>query len=164
MNLKRRAGFRATIIFCRWGPIRERRNGGETPGASSTLPFANLWTHCDLPRIAEQVYRAVIDEKKLLSSRKILHSPRSSLSLVIYDPPPHTCAKRVHGFEKQKGRGKLFPYLERKSCEPPPPPSPPKRTGIPKYHAIFNAGNVEFENWCSNDSSHGLKEPRVSPR
>lgn len=122
MNLKRRASFRATIIFCRWGPIRERRNGGETPGASSTLPFANLWTHCDLPWIAERVYRAVIDEKKLLSSRKILHSPRSSLSLVIYDPPPHTCAKRVHGFEKQKGRGKLFPYLERKSCEPPPPP------------------------------------------
>lgn len=29
---QRRTGFRATIIFCRWGPISERRNGGETLG------------------------------------------------------------------------------------------------------------------------------------
>lgn len=164
MNLKRRASFRATIIFCRWGPIRERRNGGETPGASSTLPFANLWTHCDLPRIAERVYRAVIDEKKLLSSRKILHSPRSSLSLSRYlrSSSAHVRQKGAR-FRKAKRKRKAFP-LSRKKILRTAPPSPPKRTGIPKYHAIFNAGNVEFENWCSNDSSHGLKEPRVSPR
>lgn len=162
MNLKRRAGFRATIIFCRWGPIRERRNGGETPGASSTLPFANLWTHCDLPRIAERVYRAVIDEKKLLSSRKILHSPRSSLSLftiLLRTRAPKGCT-----VSKSKKEKESFSPISKENLANRPPSSPPKRTGIPKYHAIFNAGNVEFENWCSNDSSHGLKEPRVSPR
>lgn len=128
MNLKRRAGFRATIIFCRWGPIRERRNGGETPGASSTLPFANLWTHCDLPRIAERVYRAVIDEKKLLSSRKILHSPRSSLSLftiLLRTRAPKGCT-----VSKSKKEEESFSPISKENLANRPPLPPPRNEQV----------------------------------
>lgn len=71
-----------------------------------------------LPR-SQRVYRVVIEPKKkkkekLLSSKKYYkqHSRWSffPLSLIIYDPPPHTCAKRAHDFETRRA----FPVSRKK--------------------------------------------------
>lgn len=67
-----------------------------------------------------------------------------SLSRYLRSSSAHVRQKGAR-FRKAKRKRKAFP-LSRKKILRTAPPSPPKRTGIPKYHAIFNAGNVEFEN------------------
>lgn len=146
------------------------------PSGKFDTSIANLWTHCvSHDRNAERVYRVARCHRLKKKKRKIIifekyykqysrwSSLSLSLSLVIYDPRPHTCAKRVHAFETRKA----FPPISKENLANHPRKQDRYPRNTAEHHAIFNAGNVEFENWCSNDSSHGsngLKEPRVSPR
>lgn len=86
---QRRTGFRATIIFCRWGPISERRNGGETLGQvrhfhrefmnALCLPRSQRGTSlssCSLSS-TEKKRKIIILEKVLQTTFSLIVSPPS---------------------------------------------------------------------------------------
>lgn len=72
--------------------------------------------------------------------------PLDLLSLSLFTILLRTRAPKGCTVSKSKKEEESFSPISKENLANRPPPSPPKRTGIPKYHAIFNAGNVEFEN------------------
>lgn len=129
------------------------------PSGKFDTSIANLWTHCashdrnEFIELSSNLKKKKKKEK-LLSSKKYYkqHSRWSffPLSLIIYDPPPHTCAKRAHAFETRRAFLLSRKKILRTALETDRYPR-----NAAERHAIFNGGNVEFENRCSNDSSHG---------
>lgn len=102
---QRRTGFRATIIFCRWGPISERRNGGETLGQVRHFHREFMNALC-LPR-SQRVYRVarchrLKKKRKIIILEKVL---QTTFSLIVSPPSlflsPYLRSSSAHA--RQKG-------------------------------------------------------------
>lgn len=133
---QRRTGFRATIIFCRWGPISERRNGGETLGQvrhfhrefmnALCLPRSQRGTSlssCSLSSTEKKKKNYYLG-KSITNNILVDRLSPFSFSLSLFTILLRTRAPKGCTLSK---RGKLFPISKENLAN-----RPPKRTGIPE--------------------------------